>query len=67
MAGWGDAVGAVLGWFSPEQRMKAKRIKRDALKAEREKLLKGACTVATTKRVADIDDQLTIIERDLGN
>ncbi len=66
-SGWGEAAGAVLGWFSPEQRMKAKRIKRAELIEERKKLLDKVCTVAVAKRVQAINEQLDIIERDLGN
>jgi len=57
----------ITGWFSPEQRMKQKRIKRDALKKEREEVMKQKCTYATVKRVQAIDEELEKIERDLGN
>ena len=68
MSGWGEAAGAIFGWFSPEQRMKQKRIKRDELRAERKRITKPkTCTIAVAKRVMEIDAELEKIERDLGN
>ena len=61
-------LGDITGWFSVEQREKKKRVKRDALKIERRKLLKQRpTTVQITKRIMKIDDELEVIERDLGN
>ena len=67
MADWGTAAGSILAWFSPEERMKQKRIKRDALNEERQKLIDGACTLQSIKRVEKIDEELKKINRDLGN
>jgi len=55
------------GWFSPEQRMKAKRIKKEKLKEERKKIMKLPSTPKRVKRVAKIDKQLEAIMRDLSN
>jgi hypothetical protein len=65
MAGWGDAAGAVFGWFSPEQRAKAKRAKLEALKEEREKIMKKPNTPELAKRIQKIDIEITVIDRDL--
>lgn len=59
------ALDAVLGWFSPEQRAKAKRSKLEALKNERVEIMKKPCTVKTTERVQEIDKQIEAIDRDL--
>lgn len=60
-------LGDIVGWFSVEQRMKQKRIKRDALKEERVKLMKLKCNTSVIKKVMAIDEELKKIERDLGN
>ena len=68
MSGWGEAFGAVLGWVSPAQREKAKRIKLKNLKDERARLEKKIpCTVADSKRVAQIDIEIDKITTDLIN
>ena len=55
------------GWFSPEQRMKGKRIKKEKLNEERKRLMKLPATKSNTKKVAKIDKQLKAIMRDLSN
>jgi len=65
MADWGTAVGSIVGWFSPEQRAKAKRSKLEALKQEREDYMKFPCNADNAKRVYQIDKQIEIIDRDL--
>lgn len=65
MAGWGDAASAILGWFSPEQRAKAKRSKLEALKSERTRLMKGECTARAAARIQAIDAEIEVIDRDL--
>ena len=63
-----DWIGDITGWFNPKERMKAKRIKRDALEAERAKLMKPKkCSAEAIRRVMKIDEELKIINRDLGN
>ena len=57
----------ITGWFSPEQRMKAKRIKKEKLKEERKRLMKGPSTPDSVKRVTKIDKELEAIMRDLSN
>jgi len=57
----------VTGWFSPEQRMKAKRIKKEKLNEERKRLMGLPCTTAIIKRVTKIDKELKAIMRDLSN
>lgn len=67
MAGWGDAAGAILGWFSPEQRMKAKRIKKKQLEDRIRVLENGSCTLETAKKVDSLKAKLAKIALDLEN
>ena len=65
MADWGTAAGAILGWFSPEQRAKAKRAKLETLKNERIQIMKGTCTARAADRIKQIDKEIEAIDRDL--
>ena len=58
---------SILAWFSPEARMKAKRIKLQQLLDEKEKLENGDCTAIASARVTQIQQEIEAVQLDLKN
>ena len=71
--GWdiviGRIAGLIDGWFaiSPEERVKRLKNKIDALKKEKNELLKTRATDKSANRVAIISEQLRLLEGKVRN
>lgn len=61
-----DIVNKVMSWFTPEQRAKSKREKREILKKEITKLKRLKCTDERAKKLKKLEDELEKINNSLG-
>jgi len=60
-------LGNLSGWFSPEQRTKAKREKRELLKKEIRKIKKQPWTLELAKKMERLENELEKINASLGS
>jgi hypothetical protein len=59
-------LAAVAGWFSPEQRTKAKRERREAIKKEIRRLKRLECTEEISRKIERLQNELEKINDSLG-